>query len=88
MSVFNPELREYRESNFEANRFSPDTQRKLLKALDDGRESFPDIVQCPNPSCGNPLKVEMKVDSIFVYCTNCGWQNILQRRDPAVPEII
>lgn len=79
MSVFNPELREHRESTWEANKFSPDLQEKLLKALDDGKDRFPDIVQCPIESCGNPLKVEMQVDSVHVYCTNCGWESYLKR---------
>jgi hypothetical protein len=79
MSVFNPELREDRESKWETNRFSPDLQKKLLKALDDGKDRFPDIVQCPNQSCGNPLKIEMLVDLIYIYCTNCGWENYLKK---------
>lgn len=79
MSVFNPELRENRESKWEANRFSPDLQKKLLKALDDGKDRFPDIVQCPNQSCGNPLKIEMQVDAVHVYCTNCGWESVVRR---------
>ena len=33
MSVFNPELREERESFFEAKHFSPDFEKRLLKAL-------------------------------------------------------
>lgn len=72
MSVFNPEMKEFSESGFEAKKFSPDTER-LLKALNDGKETFPDLIECPNKQCGNPLRVERHGDSFRVYCTNCGW---------------
>lgn len=79
MSVFKPELKEYRESGFEANKFSPDLTRKLLKALDEGREKYSDIVQCPVEACGNPLKVEMREDSVLLKCTNCGLERVLRK---------
>lgn len=79
MSVFNPELREYRESNFEANKFSYDVERKLQKALDQNKEVFPDIIQCPNRSCGCPVRVEMKTDLIRISCGSCGWERIIKR---------
>lgn len=63
MSVFNPEFREERESFFEAKHFSPDFEKRLLTALDQGKETFPDIVLCPNKSCG---------------CPSCGWEQILK----------
>jgi hypothetical protein len=79
MSVFNPEMKEFSESGIEVNKFSPDMEKKLLKALDDGKEKYPDIIQCPNKFCGTPLMIEMQKDSIRVYCTNCGWENILHK---------
>jgi hypothetical protein len=79
MSVFNPELKEFRETNFEANKFSSDSEKKLLVALDAGKQTYPDIIQCPNKSCGIPLKIEMQKDSIHIYCTNCGWEHVLQK---------
>ena len=79
MSVFNPELKENRESHFEANRFSPDLTRKLLKALDEGKEKYSDIIQCPVVACRNPLKIEMRKDSVLLKCTNCGLERVLRR---------
>lgn len=81
MSVFNPELREHRESGYENNILSPELEARLLKALDDGMEVYADIVQCPNRSCGNPLKIEIKQDHIRVNCLACGWETILRRND-------
>lgn len=48
MSVFNPEFREEREGFFEAKYFSLDFEKRLLKALDQRKERFPDVVLCPN----------------------------------------
>ncbi|MBI2550887.1 hypothetical protein HYV73_00895 [Candidatus Uhrbacteria bacterium] len=79
MNVFNPEMKEFSESGFEAKKFSPDIEKKLLKALDKGKETFPDLIQCPNRQCGNPLKIEMRQESILLYCTNCGWERMLKR---------
>ena len=79
MSVFNPEMKEFSESGFEAKKFSPDMEKKLLKALDDGKEKFPDLIECPNKVCGNPLKVEMRDGFVRVYCTNCGWERLLRK---------
>ena len=74
MSVFDPELKENKETNFELNKFSSDFEKKLLLALKQGKEKFPDIIQCPIRTCGNPLKIEMREDSIFLKCTNCNWE--------------
>ncbi|MEK7620334.1 MAG: hypothetical protein AAB413_03810 [Patescibacteria group bacterium] len=82
MSVFNPELREERESFFEAKHFSPDFEKRLLKALDQGKETFPDIVLCPNKSCGCPLKVQFLEDAVRAWCPQCGWEQLLVR-DPS-----
>ena len=78
MSIFSPEFKEFSETNFEKNKFSREIETKLLKALSEGKERFPDIVQCPNKSCGNPLKVEMKKEEIFLFCTNCGWEQVVR----------
>ncbi|MBU0614297.1 hypothetical protein KJ766_03395 [Patescibacteria group bacterium] len=79
--VLDPEYREQRESFFEQKRFSPEAKKKLLKALNSGKETFADIIQCPNEFCQNPLKVEVKKDSIRVSCTNCGWEQIIKRSE-------
>lgn len=79
MSIFNPEMKEFSESGFEAAMFSPDTEKKLLQALQDGKESFPDLVQCPNHTCGNPLKITIQEHGIRVYCVNCGFERIVQK---------
>ena len=81
MSIFNPEQREGREKNYEANKFSLDIEKKLLSALKRRKETYPDIVQCPNRSCGCPVKIEMKKDSVRVYCTSCGWEKVLKNYD-------
>lgn len=78
MSIFNPELKEFRESNFEANKFSQDTEKRLLKALEDKKERYADIVRCPNKSCGVPVKVEMQGDHVRVSCPACGWGTVLR----------
>jgi len=78
MSIFSPELKEFSETNFEKNKFSREIETKLLKALSEGKERFPDIVQCPNKACGNPLKVEMEKEEIFLFCTNCGWKQVVR----------
>ena len=79
MSVFNPELREERESFFEAKKFSADFEKRLLTALDQKRESFPDIILCPNRSCGCPVKVQFLSDRVQVSCFRCGWEQILKK---------
>ncbi|MBI4599100.1 hypothetical protein HY734_02800 [Candidatus Uhrbacteria bacterium] len=58
MSVFNPELKEFSESGFEAKKFSPETEAKLLNALSERKDRYPDLVACPNRTCGNPLKAQ------------------------------
>ncbi len=78
MSVFNPEFREERESLFEAKKFGPDLRKKLLSALDAGKDRFPDIIQCPNDSCSNPLTIHMHPDIVHAVCTNCGWEQVLK----------
>ncbi|HLD20701.1 MAG TPA: hypothetical protein VJB64_01245 [Patescibacteria group bacterium] len=82
MSIFNPELREEREGFFEAKHFSPDFERRLLSALDRKRETFPDIVLCPNKSCGCPLKIQFLEDAVRAWCPSCGWEQTLTR-DPS-----
>ena len=79
MSVFNPEPREFKESNFEANKFSPDVERDLRRALEESKETFPDIVQCPNRACGNPLSIELKDGVFHLRCANCGWRHIVKK---------
>lgn len=79
MSVFNPEMKEFSESKFEANKFSTETERKLLKALDAGMDRFPDIVQCPNQRCANPLVVEFVDAAVRITCKWCGWNQVLRR---------
>ena len=79
MSVFNPELKEYSESNFEEKKFSPEIEKRILQEVKKGKEKFPGIIQCPNQSCGSPLKVEVQADFIRLYCTNDGWERMLRR---------
>ncbi len=79
MDVFNPELGEFSESKFGENRFSPDIQEKLQNALDQNKEQFPDVVQCPQKACGFPLKIKKLSDHLRVHCTNCGWKTIVQK---------
>lgn len=86
MSIFNPEQREDRELRYEANKFSPDTERKLLSALKARKETYPDIVQCPIRSCGCPVKVEMEKDFVRLYCTSCGWEKILKQQSNNVED--
>ena len=78
MSIFSPEFKEFSETNFEKNKFSREIETKLLKALSQGKERFPDIVQCPNKACGNQLKVEMKKEEIFLLYGNCGWEQVVR----------
>jgi hypothetical protein len=77
MSVFNPEMKEFSESGYEAKKFSPDLEAKLRKTLKEGKETFLDIVQCPNRACGNPLRVELRGDAFHLRCPNCGWQHLV-----------
>lgn len=81
MSIFSPEFKEFSETNFEKNKFSREIEAKLLKALSQGKERFPDIVQCPNKACGNPLKVEMKKEEIVLWCSNCEWEQVVRKTD-------
>lgn len=73
MGVFNPESKESLEVSFESNKFSRNAEKKLVDALVQGRETFPDIIQCPNKSCGYPVGVQMFKDKIELRCQNCGW---------------
>ncbi len=77
----NPEFREEREWNFEKKHFSPDMEKRLLQALDAKKEVFADVVQCPNASCGVPVKVEMFEDYIELKCGGCGWSRIIRRAE-------
>ena len=79
MSIFNPENRERPESNWEKNHYSSNSEEKMRKALADRKDVFPDIVLCPNSSCGNALKIEMHQGEVLCYCTNCGWRNVIQK---------
>jgi predicted nucleic acid-binding Zn ribbon protein len=74
-----PEVREHREIRYEKNKFSREKEKKLLKILDEGKETFPDIIQCPNQKCGNVLTVQKLSDSILLMCKNCGWESVLKR---------
>ncbi len=78
MSIFNPELKESREHKWEANKFSPEMQKKLFRALDAGMDRYTDIVLCPVMSCGNPLRITMKHGEVLAHCTNCGWEHTLR----------
>ncbi|NQV90302.1 hypothetical protein HQ487_02740 [Candidatus Uhrbacteria bacterium] len=78
MSIFNPENREDRESLFEAKKFSPEFEKRLLTALEKKRESFPDVILCPNGSCGCPMKVQFLENAVRVWCVQCGWEQILR----------
>tara|TARA_B100001964_G_C14125125_1_gene550173 strand:+ start:595 stop:846 length:252 start_codon:yes stop_codon:yes gene_type:complete len=77
MSIFNLEYKEDRESLFEANKFSPETEKKLFEAMKNKKETFPDVVQCPNASCGCPLKVDIQEDLIRLSCSSCGWERLV-----------
>lgn len=79
MSGLNPEYRENPETKYEVNKFSPDLEKKMLQALNDKKEVFPDVVLCPNQSCGNPLTVVILENYISCSCANCGCQKILQK---------
>ncbi len=79
MDVFNPELGELSESKFGENKFSSDNEKKLQKAIDEDKETFPDIIQCPQPTCGFPLKLRKMTNHIRVFCSNCGWEKIVKK---------
>ena len=78
MSIFNPELKEDREG-FLKRHFSPDFEKRLLTALDQGKETFPDIVLCPNKTCACPLKVQFLEDAVRAWCVSCGWEQSMKR---------
>lgn len=75
MSIFNPEMKEAHEFDFEANRFSDKVEARLQAALQSGKEVFADIILCPMPTCGNPLKIVLEKDIARVSCVSCGWTN-------------
>lgn len=79
MSLFDPEQKEHRETRYEKNKFSREKEKMLLKALDEGKETFPDIVQCPIQKCGNPLNIQKRADSLVLRCKNCGWESVLRK---------
>jgi hypothetical protein len=81
MDVFNPELGEFNESKFGENKFSPENEKRLKQALEQDKENFPDIIQCPKPTCGNPLKIEKRNNHLRVYCARCGWETIVKKND-------
>lgn len=81
MSVFNPEVKELRESNFETNKFSLEIERKLQQLLSSDQERFPEIVQCPNTACGCPVNIKRMDEEIIISCSNCGWNRVIARTD-------
>lgn len=80
MSIFNPELKETPEYDFEANKFSDKIEEKLQRAMNQGREVFADIILCPVQSCGNPLHVKIEERKAHVYCVSCGWETWIQMK--------
>ena len=81
MSIFNPEFRETPELNREAREFSKKTEAQLMKRIEDGHESFPDTIGCPNPSCQHPLKVSVGEVAVEILCNNCGFAKTYQKKD-------
>jgi hypothetical protein len=77
MSIFNVEYKDGRESFFEANKFSLDTEKKLQDVLNNKKETFPDVIQCPSVGCGNPVNVDIQEDLIRLHCTSCGWERLV-----------
>ncbi len=83
MSIFNPEFKEGRESGLEKNRFSPNFKERLLRELRDGKEAFPDIIQCPVKSCSNPIELERHKNLVTLRCSSCDWTNTFQINNPS-----
>ena len=79
MSIFNPEMKEFSESGYEAKKFAPDIERSLRQALEEGRETYADLIQCPSRSCGNALTVELRDGVFHLRCGNCGWRHIVKK---------
>ncbi len=76
----NPEHdRERKESYFERRRLSESMERDLLRALEIGRDSMPDIISCPAASCRNPLQVRFLEDRVELICPNCEFRQTVKR---------
>jgi hypothetical protein len=80
MDMFAPESRENIELYREKNIFSDKVEKELLRKLNMGQETFPNMVTCPVQSCRNPIKVDVKEDMIELTCTNCGWSRLLHKQ--------
>lgn len=80
MDMFAPESREKIELYREKHIFSDKIEKELLRKLDAGQETFPDMITCPVQSCRNPIKVEVKVEMIELSCTNCGWNRLIKKQ--------
>ncbi len=81
MSIFDGEYKEKNELYKESREFSEKTDLELQEMIDAGRGSFPDIIGCPNRSCGNPLKIRVTDDDVEAYCANCSFSKIYQKKN-------
>ncbi|MBT6254076.1 hypothetical protein HOI83_02490 [Candidatus Uhrbacteria bacterium] len=81
MSIFDGEYKEKNELYRESREFSEKTDLELQAMIDSGKETFPDVIGCPNRSCGNPLKIKVTDTEVEAYCANCSFSKIYQRKD-------
>jgi hypothetical protein len=77
--TFDPEIRERKETYREKQMISPEMEEKIREKLA-VQETYPDIVYCPNRSCGTPVEIVEEQDSIALRCKNCGFDRIIPKK--------
>jgi hypothetical protein len=82
--MFSPEEKETIESGWERKGFKENLESSILNRWNAGFDTFPDPIQCPVRACKNPLKVEIRDKILLIYCTNCGFEQIIKRHKKTV----
>ncbi len=80
MSIFSPEEKEGIESGWERKKFNESLDKSIVSRFNAGFDNFPDPVVCPVRSCKNPLKIEIRSNTLRLFCANCGFERIIRKR--------
>lgn len=71
--MINPEIRESNERYREKQMLDKELEQKILERMRK-YETYPEVVFCPNKSCGVPMKVVNKSNMIILKCNMCGFE--------------
>jgi len=76
--MISPEIREEKERYRESNMLNEKLEKKILDKIRK-KESYSDVVFCPNKSCGVPVKIINSHDVIILKCSMCGFEKKIKK---------